>query len=250
VKITWLGHSTVLLEAGAARLLTDPVLRRRVAHLRRHGGAALDPQPLDGVLVSHVHRDHLDRPTLRALAGSGTAVVVPRGAARFVASMPFGAVREVTAGDAVRVAGVAVHAVPAWHEARRHPASKPVESLGFLVERVWFAGDTDLHRDMAALRGKVDVALLPVWGWRPTLGPGHLDPAGAAQVVALVEPAVAVPIHWGTFLPIGLGRRHGRLLTDPPAEFEAQVASTAPETRVVVLSPGETFEVQQPSSQA
>jgi L-ascorbate metabolism protein UlaG (beta-lactamase superfamily) len=241
VRITWLGHSTVLLEMGAARLLTDPVLRRRVAHLRRHAPPASDPGPLDAILVSHVHRDHLDRRTLRALAGAGTTAVVPPGAARFVASMPFRDVREVTAGDAIAIDGLAVHAVPAWHEARRHPASRPIESLGFVVERVWFAGDTDLHRDMAALRGEVDVALLPVWGWGPTLGPGHLDPTGAAQVVALVEPAVAVPIHWGTFLPIGRFRRYRHLLHEPVEAFQKHAALVAPDVHVEVLDPGGSF---------
>jgi L-ascorbate metabolism protein UlaG (beta-lactamase superfamily) len=241
VRITWLGHATVLLQTGAARLLTDPVLRERVAHLRRHVTVA-DPGPVDAVLVSHVHRDHLDLPTLRRFAGAGCEALVPRGAARLLRSLPFGAVTELTAGDAVTVAGVRVRAVHAWHDARRRPGGRLVESLGFLVERVWFAGDTELHPAMARLRDEVDVALLPVWGWGPTLGPGHMDPADAARAVALVAPAVAVPIHWGTFLPAGTRRRHGHLLTAPPVAFAAQVSSAAPATRVVTLSPGESFD--------
>ena len=241
MTITWLGHATVLIEIGGTRLVTDPVLRPRVAHLRRHAPAPVDPRPVDGVLVSHVHRDHLDRPSLRALAASRTTAVVPRRATRLLARMPFAAVREVSAGDVVRVGDVEVRAVPAWHDARRHPGSGRLESLGYLVERIWFAGDTDEHPAMRGLRGDVDIALLPVWGWGPTLGPGHLDPGGAARVVAVVAPAVAIPIHWGTFLPIGLGRRHRRLLTEPPAAFAARVASTTPAARVVVLSPGESF---------
>ena len=62
---------------------------------------------------------------------------------------------------------------------------------------------------MEALRGRVELALLPIWGWGPSLGPGHLDPEEAARVVALVEPQVVVPIHWGTYLPIGVGKRYG-----------------------------------------
>jgi L-ascorbate metabolism protein UlaG (beta-lactamase superfamily) len=239
VRITWLGHATVLLEIGGARLLTDPVLRGRVAHLRRHATAAGDPGALDAVLLSHVHRDHLDLPSLRRVASERTTLVAPAGAAPLLRSLRFGATTELTAGAVTTVAGVTVRAVPAWHAARRRPGSRVIASLGYLVARVWFAGDTGLHPDMAQLRGEVDVALVPVWGWGPTLGPGHMDPADAARAVALVAPAVAVPIHWGTFLPVATRRRHRHLLSEPPVAFAGQVASAAPATRVVTLAPGE-----------
>ena len=93
--------------------------------------------------------------------------------------------------------------------ARRAPAARPGlaehDTLGYLIGDVWFAGDTDLDDGMRELRGAVDVALIPIWGWGTSLGPGHLDPEGAARAIALVEPRIAIPIHWGTFLPIGLG---------------------------------------------
>jgi L-ascorbate metabolism protein UlaG (beta-lactamase superfamily) len=96
---------------------------------------------------------------------------------------------------------------------------------------------------MEALRGAVDVALVPIWGWGPSLGPGHMDPEGAARAVALVRPRIAVPIHWGTFLPIGLGRRHARVLRDPPEAFARHVARLAPTVRVVTLAAGESHEL-------
>jgi L-ascorbate metabolism protein UlaG (beta-lactamase superfamily) len=231
MKVTWLGHATVLLEVGGARLLTDPVLRMRVAHLRRHMPAPEDPRPVDGILISHVHGDHLDRASLRRFPG--VAALAPVGAAELMHDQ---AVREVRAGERAELAGVDVLAVEAWHEARRRPGSKLIDSLGFVIERVWFAGDTDLHDDMEALRGHVDVALLPVWGWGPSLGPGHMDPERAAQAVALVGPEIAIPIHWGTFLPYGSRRKD--LLVSPPVQFSARAAELAPSTRVVVLSPG------------
>ncbi len=240
-RITWLGHATLLLELGDARLLTDPVLRDRVAHLRRHSPSPVDPRPVDAVLVSHAHHDHLDRPSLRALAGAGVTAVVPTGAARLLKGMSFGAVREVAAGDCVGIAGTRVRAVEAWHDGRRRPGVSPAHTLGYLADRVWFAGDTELHPRMAALRGEIDIALVPIWGWGPSLGPGHLDPEEAARVVALVEPEIVVPIHWGTFLPVGLRRRYGAVLADPPVRFAAGVASEAPATRVVTLAPGESF---------
>ncbi|HET6546888.1 MAG TPA: MBL fold metallo-hydrolase [Solirubrobacter sp.] len=242
-RITWLGHATVLIEADGARLLTDPVLRDRVAHLRRRVRPAREPGRLDGVLVSHVHYDHLDRPSLRRVAARDVAAVVPAGAARLLGRLPFGTVHEVRAGDAVDVAGVRVEAVQAWHDGRRRPGSEAFETLGFVADGVWFAGDTGLDDGMAALRGAVDVALVPIWGWGPSLGPGHLDPRTAAQAVALVQPRVAVPIHWGTFLPIGARRRHSALLTEPPERFAAHVAELAPATRVETVAPGGTVEL-------
>jgi L-ascorbate metabolism protein UlaG (beta-lactamase superfamily) len=207
------------------------VLRMRVAHLRRHMPPPADPRPVDGILISHVHGDHLDRPSLRRFPG--VPALAPVGAADFMKDQ---IVREVRAGERAELAGVDVLAVEAWHEARRMPGTKLIDSLGFVIERVWFAGDTDLHDDMEALRGHIDVALLPVWGWGPSLGPGHMDPARAAQAVALVQPAVAIPIHWGTFLPYGSRRKD--LLVSPPVQFSAKAAELAPSTRVEVLSPG------------
>jgi L-ascorbate metabolism protein UlaG (beta-lactamase superfamily) len=246
-RITWLGHATVLLEVADVRLLTDPLLRGRVAHLRRHaprvgeGALAVAVEPVDAVLISHAHHDHLDRPSLRDLARPQTEAVVPRGAATLLRDLGFGAVREVAAGETVAAGGAQVEAVRAWHPTRRFPHRTEHDALGYLVERVWFAGDTDLDPAMAALRGRVDVALLPIWGWGPTLGPGHLDPASAAQAAALVRPRLVVPIHWGTFLPLGTHRRHGALLSEPAQAFAAQLARTAPDVRVATLAVGESL---------
>lgn len=245
-RVTWLGHATVLIETGdGTRLLTDPVLRSRVAHLRRHTPA---PRPeaigaVDGVLVSHVHHDHLDRPSLRGLTRTPTGILLPRGAGQLVSALPFDPVHQVTAGDTVRVGAAEVRVVPAWHPTRRWPRSPELEALGFVVDGIWFAGDTDLDARMEELRGSVDVALVPIWGWGPSLGPGHLDPEGAARAVALVQPEIAIPIHWGTYLPFGLTRRHGHLLSAPALEFAGHVARYAPEVRVETLSPGSSLEL-------
>ena len=133
--------------------------------------------------------------------------MLPTGAAKMLGGMRFGAVREVRAGDTIVIGGTTISR-PAWHDGRRLPGPRAVEleTLGYLVDGVWFAGDTDLDESMRALHGQVEVALIPIWGWGPTLGPGHLDPEGAANAVALIEPRIAIPIHWGTFLPIGVRR--------------------------------------------
>jgi L-ascorbate metabolism protein UlaG (beta-lactamase superfamily) len=100
---------------------------------------------------------------------------------------------------------------------------------------VYFAGDTDLFEAMAELRGLVTVALLPVWGWGPRLGPGHLDPERAARAAALIAPAIAIPIHWGTFVPrVPIGR----MPAEPAREFARLVKHHAPSVEVRVLEPG------------
>ena len=84
----------------------------------------------------------------------------------------------------------------------------------------------------------VDIALLPVAGWGPSMGPGHMDPEQAAGAASLLRAAIAIPIHWGTFAPIGLTRGRDRLLRDPPREFAEHAARVAPGTRVEILQPG------------
>jgi L-ascorbate metabolism protein UlaG (beta-lactamase superfamily) len=236
--ITWLGHATVLVELSGMRLLTDPLLRPRVGHLTRR---IPEPEPpalerLDAVLVSHAHRDHLDRASLRSLPPE-VPVVGPAGTRRFV---PGGReVHELAEGESIGFGRLTVRATHAVHEVRR--AWRSIPAIGFLLEgdrRVYFAGDTDRFEQMSAL-APLDVALLPVWGWGPTLGPGHLDPRGAAEALALLRPRRCVPIHWGTYFPAGLGRGGHRVLEAPPHEFLRHAADLAPDVDVRVLRPGE-----------
>jgi L-ascorbate metabolism protein UlaG (beta-lactamase superfamily) len=193
------------------------------------------------VLISHVHFDHLDVRSLRVL-DRATRVIVPRGARSTLKRIGFARVDELVAGDEVTVGGVAVAAVPALHDGRRRPLARPADTLGYVVagaNRVYFAGDTDLFDGMRALAGKVDVALLPVWGWGPSIGPGHMDPMRAARAAALLRPRIAVPIHWGTFFPVGLEALRQRALVEPPRRFAQHVAELAPDVDVRVLAPGD-----------
>jgi L-ascorbate metabolism protein UlaG (beta-lactamase superfamily) len=230
-------------------VLTDPVLGGRVAHLRRHGGA-VDADALgrlDAVLVSHAHLDHLHAASLKRLAAKHPppALVIPRGLHRHVAKLGFDRVIELTAGEGVELAGLPIAATPAHHDARRHPLDRPTEAVGYLLgkpgRRTYFAGDTDVFPEMAALAEGLDTALIPVWGWGPTLGPGHLDPSRAAAALRLLRPRLAIPVHWGTLFPIGLDRLRGkgRLLSDPPHEFAQEAARLAPEVEVRVLQIGQ-----------
>jgi L-ascorbate metabolism protein UlaG (beta-lactamase superfamily) len=239
-RLTWLGHATVVIELGSAVLITDPVLRGRVAHLRRRAPAPRAPPRLDAVLVSHLHRDHLDLPSL-ALLDAAAPIVVPRGGARALRRTRR-EVRELSAGETLELAGVRINAVAAVHDGRRSPLSRRAEAVGYVVEsqrRVYFAGDTERFDAMAALT-ELDAALLPVAGWGPRLGPGHMDSEEAAAAVALMHPRLVVPIHWGTYAPIGSSARHLGPARDPAWTFAEQVAKRAPGVVVRVLMPGES----------
>jgi L-ascorbate metabolism protein UlaG (beta-lactamase superfamily) len=245
-RVRWLGHSTVLIELDGARMLTDPLLRKQVLHLRR--AAPLDVEDvsgLDAVLVSHLHYDHLDLPSLRRL-DRALPVVVPRGAGALVSRQGFRSVVELSAGEETALGNVTVRAVPAEHASSRI-VGKKAEALGYVVagsRDVYFAGDTDLFPGMAELAGGLDVALVPIWGWGPSIGPGHLDPRRAAEALAILEPRAAVPIHWGTYYPLTSKRRSPPAFLSAPAEvFERAAAELAPSVEIHVLPVGGTLDL-------
>ena len=237
----------MLIELAGVRLLTDPVLRGRLLHMRRVA-RGVDPALLSGlgaVLISHMHHDHFDVPSLRLLERGATQLVVPAGSGRRAARRGFAKVIEVSAGDRTDLGAVSVLTVPAIHGGKRYPIGARTEALGYVIEaggrRVYFAGDTDIFDGMAEL-GELDLALIPIWGWGPKLGEGHLDPERAAEALALLEPRVAVPIHWGTLFPRMSRDRHRRL-TQPPHEFAAAAARVAPAVDIRILAAGEALDL-------
>jgi L-ascorbate metabolism protein UlaG (beta-lactamase superfamily)/membrane protein DedA with SNARE-associated domain len=203
VEVTWWGHATCTVEDSHIRVLTDPLFTRRLAHLRRRRGALPPPDAwrADVALVSHLHADHLHVPSLARLA-PGTRLLVPRGAPRAVPGLRrlrHLRVSEVAPGDVTAVGDLVVRAVPARHDGRRLPfGPHRSPALGYVVEgeaRTYFAGDTGLFDEMEKEVGPVDVALLPVGGWGPFLGEGHLDAGRAAEALARLAPGSAVPVH-------------------------------------------------------
>jgi L-ascorbate metabolism protein UlaG (beta-lactamase superfamily) len=238
--VTYVGHATTLIDVGGVRLLTDPVLRDRVAHLRRIAPPAPRAEQLaaDAVLISHAHHDHLDLPSLRRI-GRGVRVLAPRACAAMVSRRTGHDVTAVAEGDRIVLGAVELVVVRAVHDGRRFGAGGAGAAVGYLVlgtSTVYFAGDTDLFDGMRALADRIDVALLPVWGWGARVGDGHMSPERAASAAALLAPRLAVPIHWGT---LSSPRVWWRADAEMPARrFAAAVAEVAPAVRVEILAPG------------
>lgn len=249
-RVTWVGHATAAIELDGVRFLTDPLLTKRVAHLRRRTAVPdADVGDIDAILLSHVHLDHLHANSLRRLNRSAV-VVAPRGAGRLVQKLGFNRVIEVSPGERASVRGVSVDAVPAVHHHGRGPHSRvQAEPVGYVLtgrhHRAYFPGDTDLFDAMADL-GDVDIALLPIWGWGPSLGPGHLDPEGAAAATELIEPRLVVPIHWGTYAPENVRRLPGRWFDQPIDRFSSALDDRDRLDRLRPLAPGESVAILTP----
>ena len=135
-QVTWIGHGTVLVDLDGVRLLTDPLLRGRVVHLQRH--APLPPpedlRAIDTVLLTHLHHDHLDLPSLRKL-GRQVPLVVPRGSGRMLLRRGFDAVREIVPGEEVAVGSLTVQATEARHYGGRSVAGVGAKgpALGYVI---------------------------------------------------------------------------------------------------------------------
>lgn len=251
-QVTWVGHATCVIDLGRLRAITDPVLRPRVGHLGRWTSIDRDiAEGIDVVLLSHAHHDHLDVPSLRWLAkhtGHELRILAPHGAAEVVERAGVGTVQIVTAGDWVQVDGIDVEIVPALHEGVRAPWVKATggeEAVGFVLHgdrSVYFPGDTDIFDEMADI-GPVDIALLPIGGWWKTLGPGHLNPVRAIDAAKLLQASTVIPIHWGTFRPLGAARLVPELRRDAARSLLAAVEQSDLQAEVIVLENGESYEI-------
>ncbi len=251
MEVTWVGHSTVLIEHDSYRAITDPLLTRRVAHLRRRRTLpGADVADVDLALLSHVHLDHLHLPSIRKLRPA-TALVVPRNAAPLLRKAGFDDVTEVVEGDVLEAGPLRIEVVHAEHKAGRGPHTRLTASpVGFIVDtdptgghdgtRVYFPGDTDLFDDMVTF-DDVDLALLPIWGWGSTLGTGHLDPERAARASALMRPGLVVPIHWGTYAPEDGRRALPKWFTNAPELFAEAMAESGQSDRLRLVDPGATI---------
>lgn len=242
-----MGHATTLLDVDGYRILTDPLLTGRVAHLRRRRPIpGSEHHDVDLVLLSHVHVDHLHLPSLKRLRPSAR-VLTPIGSERLVRKAGFTDVTGIRVGDRVETGPVVVEVVPAAHKHGRGPHSRVhADPVGFVVNgagrRIYFPGDTDLFDAMGDL-GEIDVALLPIWGWGSTLGTGHLDPRRAAAATKLIRPEVLLPIHWGTYAPEDGRRRIPTWFDTPPIHLRTELDSIGELGRLHLVEPGSSLTV-------
>jgi L-ascorbate metabolism protein UlaG (beta-lactamase superfamily) len=220
--VTWLGHSTVLVEIDGVRLLTDPVWGERVSPVsfagpRRFHRAPLalsELPPIDAVVLSHDHYDHLCAPTVRALA-RGAA---PGFSGRFITALGVGAhlerlgvapgnIEELDWSEGAKVGNVDIVAVPAQHFSGRGAFDRNRTLwAGFAIvgphHRVFFSGDTgptEEHADIGASFGPFDIALFEIGAWHPAWGDIHLGPAAAHTSFERVNARALLPVHWSTF---------------------------------------------------
>ena len=218
LRVTWLGHSTTLIEIDGTRVLTDPVWGLRASPLSLAGPKRFQAvpvalravPPVDIVVVSHDHYDHLDYPTIRALAKSQVPFVTSLGVGAHLEGwgIPSERITELDWWEtAVLPTGVHVTAAPSQHFSGRTLGTRNAtlwSSFAVRSERhcVFFSGDTGLtteYQDIRRRLGSFDLAMLEVGGWDPAWGDMHLGPENALKAVALLDAEVFLPIHWGTF---------------------------------------------------
>ncbi len=251
--VTWLGHSTVVIDMDGVRMVTDPLLQRHNGILRRRGrmpeGKA--SSGAEAVLLSHLHHDHAEVASLARLRGV-PVLTAPENAVWVGKKGLLG--RGVAEGEWVPVGpsgDVTVRLVPAVHHSRPMP-HRPNSANGHLVKGpsgvVWIAGDTDVYPRMEELSlmagASIDLAIVPVGGWGPRLSPGHMGPQEAAVACRLSGARWAVPVHWKTLhLPAGERWPRGWMDAAGP-RFAAALAREAPDCRPAVLDVGASLTIR------
>ncbi|GAY07753.1 outer membrane protein romA [Pseudonocardia sp. N23] len=217
LALTWFGHSSVLLEIDGRRVLTDPVWSERVSPSGRVGPRRLHPvpapleslPPVDAVLVSHDHYDHLDMPTVARLARESAAVfVVPLGIGAHLRrwGVPGDRIRELDWDDATEVAGLTITCARARHFSGRLFARNTTQWASWAVagprRRVYFGGDTGYttaFADAGVRFGPFDATLLPVGAYDAAWPDIHMNPEESVRAHQDLRGGLLVPVHWATF---------------------------------------------------
>ncbi len=218
LRTTFVNHSTLLLQQKGLNILTDPIWSERTSPFswigpRRHripGVAWEDLPPIDTVLLSHNHYDHLDLPTLRRLAARGDSTfVVPTGVAKLLRSENIGPVHELDWGESQTLSGMVIHSVPALHFSSRGLFDRNATLwCGYMIQSegrlIYFAGDTAFGPHFAQIRkkfGPPDLALLPIGAYLPRwfMSPVHMGPDEAVKAHEILGAKISIATHHGTF---------------------------------------------------
>lgn len=219
LRASWLGHSTVLIEIDGYRVLTDPVWGTRASPSRLVGPKRFQPipvalrslPPIDVVIVSHDHYDHLDFPTIRELVKRDVPFVTSLGVGAHLAAwgVPPERIVELDWWETYELpkAELSVTAGPSQHFSGRGLKDRNATLWSSLIVRsarhaVFFSGDTGLTTEYATIRerlGPFDLVMLEVGGFHPSWGHIHLGPEKALEALALLGGGPFLPVHWGTF---------------------------------------------------
>ena len=248
LRTTLVNHSTVLLQQRDSNILTDPIWSERASPVawagprrRRIPGVSWeDLPPIDTVLLSHNHYDHLDLPTLRRLAARGdSAFIVPGRVARLLRSQNIGPAHELDWGESLSLRGSTIHCVPAQHFSGRGIFDR-YQTLwcGYVIEcqgrLVYFAGDTAFGPHFAQIRKKFGpprLALLPIGAYEPRwfMSPVHMAPEEAIRAHEILNAKTSIAIHHGTF----------RLTDEGIDTPKKELVARAPHESFLVLNNGE-----------
>lgn len=219
LRATWLGHSTVLLELDGARVLTDPVWGERASPVTFAGPRRFQPVPvslselpdLDAVIVSHDHYDHLDYPTILALAKRQVPIFTSLGVGAHLEAwgVPSERITELDWWEEAQVpgTGLTISAAPSQHFSGRGLGGRNRTLWSSFVVRgpkhgVFFSGDTGLtaeYREIRARFGAFDLVLLEIGAFHEAWGDIHLGPEHALDALELLGGGPLLPVHWGTF---------------------------------------------------
>ena len=222
IRVTWLGHASVLIEMADKRLLTDPFFSQRASPVqwlgpKRHKALPIAVEKLphiDAVLISHNHHDHLDPASLLALqkqSGGPPTFFVPAGDGPWLRALGLSQVIEQRWWQSTTLDGLRLHFVPVQHWSRHFMERSRNESLwgGYVLDdgqqKLLFAGDTGYSKDFLDIRqrlGTMDVALLPIGAYlpRPLTQRQHISPDEAVKIAIDVGARVSLPVHWGTLV--------------------------------------------------
>ncbi|MEV8230418.1 MBL fold metallo-hydrolase [Streptomyces sp. NPDC079167] len=221
LRVTWLGHSSVLTEIDGRRVLFDPVWGERCSPFAFAGPKRLHPVPLplaslgpvDAVVISHDHYDHLDLPTIKALAGTDTVFAVPLGVGAHLErwGVPLDRIHELDWNETAEIAGISLTATPARHFCGRGLRNQQHTLWASWVvagpeHRVYHSGDTGYFsgfRDIGAEHGPFDVTMIQVGAYSEYWPDIHMTPAEGLRAHLDLEGGkphgALLPIHWGTF---------------------------------------------------